>query len=187
MPFRTNTALALVAAAATLGGASSAAAAATPVVGCRQHVEPSIPRFDPARDIVRGTFALVTVRRDLPRLSQASYRPRNGRSAGIKLPIGLHAGRRATLSVPAAHRDHVGLVYRQTARTATRPRQADGAVTFASCPAGTPAFSSDGIVGPVTGWAGALIVSGPRCVRLEVRIDGRRQRDIRLPLGRRCT
>ena len=166
-------------------GAQAAMAATPPVVGCAAHVEPSIERFDPERDIVRGPFALVTVARDLPRLSRARYRPSNGRPAGIKLPIGLRAGHRATLSVHPAQREHVALIHRTDTHGADRVREGDSAIAFEPCPADTPGFSG-GTVGPVTGWAGALILDGPRCVRLEVRADGKRLRDVRLPLGRRC-
>jgi hypothetical protein len=161
------------------------AAPEPPVVDCATRAEPSIASFDPERDIVRGPFALVTVARDLPRLSRASYRPRGGRLAGVKLPVGLRDGHTATLSVAPAQRAHVALMYREATRDATSITEGDDAVSFRPCPAATPAFSG-GTVGPVTGWAGELMVTGPRCVRLELRVDGERRRNIRLPLGRRC-
>jgi hypothetical protein len=163
----------------------AATAAAPPVVGCATHVEPSLNRFNRRRDVIRGPFALVTLARDMPRLSQASYRPRAGRLAGVKLPIGLGAGHRATLRVSPAQREHAALLYRHQTQRANRVPDGDQAVTFKSCPADTPAFTG-GTVGPITGWAGELIVTGPRCVRLELLVDGERRPDIRLPLGRRC-
>jgi hypothetical protein len=60
----------------TLVDDDDVAEAAPPVVNCVTHVEPSVKRFDPRRDIVRGPFALVTVRSDLNLLSRASYEPR---------------------------------------------------------------------------------------------------------------
>jgi hypothetical protein len=157
-----------------------------PVIGCASRAEPSVLALDRRRDIVRGAFALVTVQRDLPRLAKATYRVRRGRLPGIKLPGGVEADHRASLRVARSQRSHVGLVYRHAVREPKRIADADTAVRFAPCAADTPAFSSDGVVGPLTGWAGALVLDGPRCVRLEVRVDGKRQRDIRLPLGRRC-
>lgn len=141
--------------------------------------------FNSRRDVVRGPFALVTVAGDMPRLSRASYRPRAGRLAGVKLPVGLRPGHRATLRVTPAQRGHAALLYRNQTRDASRVRDGDQAVAFEPCPTDAPAFIG-GTVGPITGWAGALIVTGPRCIRLEVRVDGDRRPDIRLPLGRRC-
>lgn len=162
-----------------------AAAATPPVVGCAIRAEPSVKRFTRQRDVVRGPFALVTVARDLPRLSQRSYRARDGRLAGVKLPVGLRVGHSATLSVAPNQRAYAALTYREETRDARRIQNGDEAVTFKPCPAETPAFHG-GTVGPITGWAGALIIAGPRCVRLQVRVDGQHRPDIKLPLGRRC-
>jgi hypothetical protein len=161
------------------------AGAAPPVVGCANRAEPSVERFERQRDVIRGSFALVTVARDLPRLSQASYRRRAGRLAGIKLPVGLRLGHTATLSIAPSQRGHASLTYRPEARVAGRIEDGDNVVAFRSCRADTPAFTGK-TVGPTTGWAGALNLTGPRCIRLQVRVDGRRQPDIRLPLGRQC-
>lgn len=167
-----------------------------PVVGCAARAEPSVKRFGRRRDVIRGPFALVTLARDLPLLSRASYRPSNGRLPVVKLPVGLRAGHTATLSVAPNQRPYAALTYREETRDARGVQDGDRAVAFKPCRADTPAFGaavprrlgalSGGIVGPITGWAGALILTGPRCIRLEVRVDGQRQPDIRLPLGRRC-
>lgn len=168
------------------GSVDRAAAEATPpIVDCATHVEPSVERFEPERDVVRGPFALVTVRSDLPRLSRASYQPRAGRLAGIKLPVGLHTGHTATLQISTHQRKRAALLYRDQTRTANRVKDGDAAVSFEPCSADTPAFLG-GTVGPITGWAGALIVTGPGCFRLKLHTDGKRRSDIRLPLGRRC-
>jgi hypothetical protein len=156
-----------------------------PVIGCASRAEPSIKRFSRQRDLVRGPFALVTVARDLPRLSQGAYRPRGGRIPGIKLPVGLRTGHTATLSVAPSQRNHASLIYREETRDSKRAQEGDQAVAFKPCRPDTPAFH-EGTVGPITGWAGHLILNGPRCIRLQVRVDGERQPDIRLPLGQRC-
>src|SRR3954468_15042360 len=165
---------------------AAAPGAPVPVIACAMRAEPSLARFDPKRDMVRGPFALVTIKRELPRLSGASYRPGAGRLPVVKLPVGLRAGHRATLRVPASQRAHAALIFRQQTRNANRIQDGDRAVAFSPCPPYTPAFSG-GTVGRITGWAGALTLSGPRCIRLRVRVDGRRRPDIRLPLGRPCS
>lgn len=54
------------------GSLEQAAKPPTPtLVGCTEHVEPTVERFDRRRDITRGPFALVTVARDIPTLSRA--------------------------------------------------------------------------------------------------------------------
>src|SRR4051812_29870568 len=77
--------------------AAALGASASPVITCGTHVEPSVARFDPKRDLIRGPFALVTIKRELPRLSGASYRPNAGRLPVVKIPVGLRSGHRATL------------------------------------------------------------------------------------------
>lgn len=162
-----------------------AAAARQPVIDCATHVEPSLKGFDAARDTIRGPFAVITTARDVARRPASSFRPRRGRLAGAKLPVALRAGHRATLRVSPGQRAHATLLFRKQTRSASRITDGDQAVTFKPCDPVAPAFSG-GSVGAITGWAGALIVTAPRCIRLELRIDGRRQHDIRLPLGRRC-
>lgn len=169
----------------TSSAAHAKRAVAPPVVGCAARVEPSVEGFDGRRDVIRGPFAFVTLARDIPALSRASYRPRHGRLAGVKLPVGLRAGHRATLRVKASQRHDAALLYRGRTRNANRIQDGDRAVTFKPCQPDEPGFSG-GTVGPLTGWAGSLIVTGPRCIRLEVYVDGRRHSDVRLPLGRRC-
>jgi hypothetical protein len=165
--------------------AAALGASASPVITCATHVEPSVARFDPKRDVIRGHFALVTIKRELPRPSGASYRPNAGRLPVVKIPVGLRAGHRATLRVSATQRVHAALLFRRETQNADRIQDGDRAVRFSPCPPGTRAFSG-GTVGRITGWAGALMLTGPRCIRLKLRVDGRRRPDIRLPLGRPC-
>src|SRR3954451_23172131 len=138
---------------------AAALGAPVPVIACATRVGPSVARFDPKRDMVRGPFALVTIKRELPRLpGGASYRPSAGRLPVVKLPVGLRAGHRATLRVAAAQRAHAALIFRQQTRNANRIQDGDRAVTFSPCPPDTPALSG-GSVGRTTGWAGALMLS----------------------------
>lgn len=161
------------------------ASSGLPIIGCAARAEPSPKRFERRRDVVRGDFALITIARGLPQLAGNSYRPQGGRLAGIKLPVGVRAGHAATLRVGVSDRRHAALIFRHATRDARQVADGDQVVTFNPCRASTPGFS-DGVVGPITGWPGALIVTGPRCIRLQLRVDGRRLADIRLPLGRRC-
>lgn len=160
---------------------ASSAQTPPPVVGCALRTG-SVTPFEQRRDIVRGPFALVTLARLMPRLSRQSYRPRAGRLKGIKLPVGVRAGHTATLRISPGQREHAALVYglqpEPTADYDHGVLHGDEAVTFKPCTGDT--------AGPVSGWAGALNVTGPRCIRLQVWTDGARRPDIRLPLGRRC-
>lgn len=54
-------------------------------------------------------------------------------------------------------------------------RVSDGVprVRFKACPADEPMFSGPGTVGPWTGFPGAMIVAGARCLTLELRERGR--------------
>jgi len=159
--------------------AASSAPAAPHVVDCALSAQSGMTQFDEDRDYVRGPFSLVTLARLMPRLSQASYLPRDGRLKGIKLPVGLRAGHTATLRIHPGQRRHAALLYGlQPTYTDHSVLAGDAAVTFKPCAADT--------AGPVTAWAGALNVTGPGCIRLQVLTDGARRRDIRLPLGRPC-
>jgi hypothetical protein len=100
---------------------------------------------------------------------------------GYKVPVTLPDGLRATLSVPAALRDRVGLVFSHAAQDRvenTGVRGADRSVRFTACPArGEPGR---------TGWPGGLAVQRPRCVTLVVKVSGGPPVRRRVPLGRRC-
>jgi hypothetical protein len=159
-----------------------------PVVGCANRIEPIVKRFS-QRDLVRGPFAVFGFARESGRaalLSQQSFQTRAGRLAQLKMPLALRAGHTATLHVSATQSTHAALLYRQGARDANRIQDGDQAVSFKPCSPATPAFAGRGKVGAITSWAGQIIVTGPRCIRLELRVDGQRQPDIRLPLGHRC-
>jgi hypothetical protein len=66
-----------------------------------------------------------------------------------------------------------------------RLRDAHRIVTFIACPRGKPSGSSaDGH--PVTFWSGGVLAASPRCVPLEVWIDGQREpRHVVVHLGTR--
>ncbi len=106
-------------------------------------------------------LARLASRREL-RLGRSSGRYRV--KAGLLLPAGI----RATLSIGREARGWAALAY------APRP-DADGdrAVRLQACAADEPAFSHEGTVGPITGFAGGFVLTRPGCVPLEVRLPGR--------------
>lgn len=97
---------------------------------------------------------------------------------GYKLPVTLPAGVTAALSVPAAARRQVGLVYTHAAQDRAWERGVAGAhssVRFAACDGDTR-----------TGWPGGIVVDRPRCATLVVRVEGGETIRRRVPLGRAC-
>ncbi len=165
--------------------ASDNRAADSPVVGCATHVEPNIKRIDAHGNTIRGPFAVIGTVREVSRRAASTFIARRGALAGAKLPVALRAGHRATLRVSPGQRAHAALLFREQTSRATRIEDGDQAATFVPCAPDAPAFSG-GRVGPITGWPGSVIVTGPRCVRLELRVDSSRLPDIRLPMGRSC-
>ena len=164
-------ALALLVAAAPPAQGKGAAS-----VGCAEHIEgPGVPpQVDRSRDVVRGAMALMGAR-----LLQHHRMPVDRRT---KLAIMLEAGHEATIVVAPSARRITRLEYAFD----NDLRRRDVAVDFRPCPADEPRFSGPGTVGPRTIWAGGIEVRRPACVRLLVWVDGRRLRDVRLPLGRSC-
>jgi hypothetical protein len=123
---------------------------------------------NPANDVIRGPFYLGGAKH--PRTSG------DGPQRSAKLPAFLGTGHTATLTVDAAHRDWAQLHFGATSAS----------VSFTACPPDTARLDHKGTVGPITMWAGGVQTRGAHCVRLHLSVDGRPQRDIRLPLGRAC-
>jgi hypothetical protein len=132
-------------------------------------------RVSSSRDVEIGPLVLLGGQR------WAASKPNAFNRHGYKVPVTLPEGLKATLSVPAAMRGHVGLVYSQAAQGRVEKkgvRGADVSVRFAACP----------IEGPPgkTGWAGGIVVDRPRCATLKVEVVGGGGALARVPLGRRC-
>lgn len=157
-----------------------------PSVICSERAEPSPRRFDSRRDIVRGPFALIAIRGVPGRRPASSFRPRDGRLAGTKFPVALRAGHTAVVRVSRADAADASLLALGVTRNARRISDGDVAVRYEPCAPDTARFDGSGAVGQITGWAGSLIVTGPRCVTLQITVDGNRRPDVSLPLGRRC-
>ena len=130
-------------------------------------------------DVVIGPIALSGLERVASRRGFEHHR--SGRVYLVKAGAVVRAGVRATLVVGASARDRASLSF------ATRRLRSvsDGhpAVTFEACDAAEPAFSYDGNVGIVTGFAGGFIVRRPGCVPLELRVAGRRTARANVPFG----
>jgi hypothetical protein len=117
---------------------------------------------------VSGPLALIGLRdaaHAKPAAIRAAYR--KGQGAFKVLAIVLH-GRAVTVSVPVAERRHVALLY-DGSRFQQPQTVANGerAVTFRACP---PAGTSTRTWREATQWAGGVVVDGPRCVTLDVRV-----------------
>jgi hypothetical protein len=128
-----------------------------------------------SRDVEIGPLVLLGGQR------WATSKPNAFNRHGYKVPVTLPEGLKATLSVPAAMRGHVGLVYSQAAQGRVEKkgvRGADVSVRFAACPI-------EGQPGK-TGWAGGIVVDRPRCATLKVEVVGGGGALARVPLGRRC-
>jgi len=170
----------------TDGGAEprrvSAPAAAPPVVGCDQRAEPAARTAGPA-DVVSGPLFFVGVR-DAATEPSEFFRRRSGRDPTWKAPVVVGAGRVVSVRVARFSRG-VRLAYGRDRRDVRDLRDGLSAVTFQACLPDEPAFTG-GVVGATTGWAGAILVDGPRCVRLVVHADGEaRPRTVVLGFGRR--
>jgi hypothetical protein len=98
----------------------------------------------------------------------------------VKVGALVRAGRPVVLSVPARHRGTLVLHY-------AREEDGEPVVRIEPCPPATPAFSYDGVVGPVTAFSGGFGVSRPGCYPLDVRVVGGRTYRVRLGLGRPCS
>jgi hypothetical protein len=111
-------------------------------------------------DVVVGPAALRGIRTwsDEPRVN---LRPKDGRPALAKVPVVLAPGATLELSVSAHRRGEVGLGYTAGTRAPARVAAADPAVRFEACFGDVP-----------TGWPGAFVLDGPRCVSFVMRVGG---------------
>jgi hypothetical protein len=152
-----------------------------PLRSCGSRAEGGRPPVVVARpgDVVIGPVALSGLRRVFS--ARGFEHDRAGSVYLVKAGAMVRAGVRATLIVGAGSRERAALTF------ATRRLRSlsDGhpAVTFEACDAGEPAFSYDGEVGIVTGFAGGFILRRAGCVALEVRAAGRRSVRANVPFG----
>jgi len=165
--------LALVLLAAVAG-----ASAPAPVDDCAQSSFGPAPT--PSRyDLRFGKFELVGARYVSEERRSAFRRGADGRYRASKIAAALSPGSTAKLRIARADRGDASLMYAQPRASAAgdhyrRFRLSDGRSVerFESCP------------DRVTVWPGYIVARGPRCVRLEARVDGGEWRRRRLAFGR---
>jgi hypothetical protein len=122
-----------------------------------------------ARSVVVGPLAFVALGYAATQPA-ADFRRRGGHYQGLKALAVVEAGTTVTLTVPAAERRHLALLYDPAAWTGdNRYRLGDGdtAVTFRSCPPEQTPPGADG-----TQFNGGFLVAGARCATLEVATPG---------------
>lgn len=140
-------------------------------VSCERSVE-TVAQPRAGRDVELGPLVIIGPGRT------RGHRPNGLGGKGYKLPVTLPDGVSATLSVPSAARDRVGLVYTPAANDRAWARGVAGghsSVRFDACAGDTR-----------TGWPGGIVVDRPRCATLVVRVDGGPTVRRRVPLGRAC-
>jgi hypothetical protein len=118
-----------------------------------------------AQSVVAGPIAFVALRHAATQPA-ADFRRRGGGYQGLKALAVVEAGTTVTLTVPAAERRHLALLYDPAGwKEDNRYRLGDGdtAVTFRSCP---PEQTPPGAGG--TQFNGGFLVAGARCAVLEV-------------------
>ena len=117
------------------------------------------------QSVVVGPLAFVALRY-AAKQPAVDFRRRGGHYQGLKALAVVKAGATVTLTVPAAERRHLSLLYDPGAwKEDNQYRLADGdtAVTFQSCPPAQTPLGADG-----TQFNGGFLVAGPRCATLEV-------------------
>lgn len=119
---------------------------------------------------------------DLSEQSEAAP-SKGGRYGAIESIVVVPAGREVTITVPRGERTVVGLVY-DTRKFRDdglyRISELDSSFRFVAC--GDPDFNHG-----VSQFDGGYVVSGRRCVRIDVVIRGEPVRHVRFPVGARCT
>jgi hypothetical protein len=143
------------------------------LVDCSSRSAANFPgAFTSLRNIVLGPLVLVGA-------AHASVVPEyGGQQLSQKFQLLVRNGHRITLELSRAARRGAGLAYGPLPQGQTRLRDTHRIVSFVACKRGSGS-SADGQ--PVTFWAGGVLVRSPRCVPLDVWVDGGRARR-RVPL-----
>ena len=130
-------------------------------------------------DVVVGPVTFAGLARVASRRGLEHFRSAHGYQvkAGALVPAGV----RATLTIGRGARGWAALSF--APHRPGMPHRDVAAVRFAACAADEPAFSYDGPVGEVTGFAGGFVVQRPGCVPLELRVAGGPAIRARVPFG----
>ena len=149
------------------------AAASVPTVGCDRRAEPSPPPPTAEQWVVAGPAAWAARHQAVGRRKDDVFK---------KAGLSVNAGGTVTLRVLTPR---AALIYRLRIRLAERWQDADRVLRVKPCAPDHPEFSSDGTVGPRTGFAGLVIANRKKCVRVRVSRGGESW-VARLPVGRSC-
>jgi hypothetical protein len=155
----------------------SVLAVTVPTVDCRQHVE-----GNGAPDERKAALA-QSVRRHgaiFWGLRNAAHRY-DRKQDSYKAGFSVRYGRPMHVQVGMPDRSWLELTYSQEHREGA-PR-----LRFVPCAPDTPRFSTDGVVGNETAWAGGFNVKREGCATLLLRREGEEQwRKVRVGFGVRC-
>lgn len=162
---------------AVAGRTNHGAAPVGAVADCSTRSQAQFPgAFKKASNLVVGPLALV---------GAGGTPVFSAEFGGNKFPLLVKAGHRVTIELSVDTRRFAGLAYGPLPQGDVRLRDSHRIVTFIACPRGKPSGSSaDGHL--VTFWSGGVLAGSPRCVPLEVWIDGKREpRHVVVHLGTR--
>jgi hypothetical protein len=165
-----------------LGRRCARAAAPPPLRDCASRAENGMgPPQVTSRpgDVVIGPIAFAGLQRVASRRGLEHFKDRRGYA--IKAGAGVLAGVRATVTIGRSAHSWAKLSF--APHVPGKPHRDVAAVRFQACAADEPAFSYDGPVGPVTGFAGGFALKRRGCVPLEVRVAGRPAIGVRVPFG----
>jgi hypothetical protein len=166
-------------------------AGASVSVPCGKRVEgpPGLPELEPRRDVITSGIVFYALREDARwtrrRPAGVARRYENGIGA-VKVLVGVWSGLRTRVTLVGESRRFAGLMYGPSPEP-TQPRNTldvtERSVEFRACPREEPRFSSGGVVGPLTQFAGGLLVSRAHCLRLRIAVAGYGVRHVALGYG----
>lgn len=118
--------------------------------------------FADPRNLIVGPLLLVGAAEATPEAVVLAH-------DGQKFPLLVKAGRTVTVGLPRSVRPTAGLAYGPFPDGRIRVDQAHDKITFVSC---DPDEAGSSAGGPVTFWSGFVMTSVPRCLPLDVWMDG---------------
>jgi hypothetical protein len=186
--------MAVVVLAAALAACADEPRAASPpgaslACGARVEGPPGLPELERGRDVITGGIVFYGLRGEARRMRRrpevVARRYENGIGA-VKVLVGVWSSLRTRVTLEGESRRFAGLMYGASPEP-KRPRNKLGfterTVEFRACPNDTLRFSGRGVVGPLTQFAGALLVARAHCLRLRIAVAGYGVRHVALGYG----
>lgn len=186
--------MAVLVAAAAIAACADAPRAAPPPgasLGCGARVEgpPGLPELERGRDVITSGIVFYSLRGEARRARRrpegVARRYENGIGV-VKVLVGVWSGLRTRVTLEGESRRFAGLMYGASPEP-QRPRSTldvtERTVEFRACPNDTPRFSRGGVVGPLTQFAGGLLVARAHCLRLRIAVAGYGVRHVALGYG----